>query len=40
MPDGIGPVEHGDVMEATVGNLGTLRSPVHCATEGWGLVPA
>jgi 5-oxopent-3-ene-1,2,5-tricarboxylate decarboxylase/2-hydroxyhepta-2,4-diene-1,7-dioate isomerase len=39
-PDGIGPVEHGDVMEATVGNLGTLRSPVECATEGSQLVPA
>jgi 2-keto-4-pentenoate hydratase/2-oxohepta-3-ene-1,7-dioic acid hydratase in catechol pathway len=39
-PEGIGPVEHGDVMEATVGNLGTLRSPVHCATEGAPLIPA
>jgi 5-oxopent-3-ene-1,2,5-tricarboxylate decarboxylase/2-hydroxyhepta-2,4-diene-1,7-dioate isomerase len=39
-PDGIGPVEHGDVMEATVGHLGTLRSPVQCATAGSPLVPA
>jgi len=39
-PDGIGPVEHGDVMEATVGHLGTLRSPVQFATEGSPLVPA
>lgn len=39
-PDGIGPVEHGDVMEATVGNLGTLRSPVVCLTEGSPLVTA
>jgi 5-oxopent-3-ene-1,2,5-tricarboxylate decarboxylase/2-hydroxyhepta-2,4-diene-1,7-dioate isomerase len=27
-PDGIGPAEDGDVMEATVEGLGTLRSPV------------
>lgn len=39
-PDGIGPVEHGDVMEATVAGLGTLRSPVLCATEGAPLVTA
>ena len=39
-PDGIGPVEHGDVMEATVGHLGTLRSPVVCITEGSRLVTA
>lgn len=39
-PDGIGPVEHGDVMEATVGHLGTLRSPVDCLTEGSPLVTA
>jgi 5-oxopent-3-ene-1,2,5-tricarboxylate decarboxylase / 2-hydroxyhepta-2,4-diene-1,7-dioate isomerase len=39
-PDGIGPVEHGDVMEATVEHLGTLRSPVVCATTGARLVPA
>ncbi len=39
-PDGIGPVEHGDVMEATIGHFGTLRSPVQFAAEGSQLVPA
>lgn len=39
-PDGIGPVENGDVMEATVEHLGTLRSPVVFLTEGSPLVPA
>jgi 2-keto-4-pentenoate hydratase/2-oxohepta-3-ene-1,7-dioic acid hydratase in catechol pathway len=27
-PEGVGPVKHGDVMEATITGLGTLRSPV------------
>lgn len=39
-PDGIGPVEPGDVMEATVQGLGTLRSPVACAPDPAPLVPA
>jgi 5-oxopent-3-ene-1,2,5-tricarboxylate decarboxylase/2-hydroxyhepta-2,4-diene-1,7-dioate isomerase len=32
-PDGIGPAEHGEVMEATISALGTLRSPVVFAAE-------
>jgi 2-keto-4-pentenoate hydratase/2-oxohepta-3-ene-1,7-dioic acid hydratase in catechol pathway len=39
-PSGIGPVEHGDLMEATVGHLGTLSNPVVFASEGVPLVPA
>ena len=39
-PDGIGPAEDGDVMEATIEGLGTLRSPVvfAAATEPAGIV--
>lgn len=36
-PDGIGPVEAGEVMEATIDKLGTLTSPVEVATQA---VPA
>jgi 2-keto-4-pentenoate hydratase/2-oxohepta-3-ene-1,7-dioic acid hydratase in catechol pathway len=27
-PEGVGPVQDGDVMEATIEGLGTLRNPV------------